>query len=141
MRRHPILTSIAGVFLVVFGILLATALAVWRAAHTDDARRVDHADAIVVLGAAQYNGTPTPVFVGRLEQAELLYHEHRASRVVVLGGNQPGDVTTEAASGRNYLIAHGLPPGSVWAEPEGNDTYESLQAAARFMRTRALHSA
>jgi len=141
IRRHPILTVVAVVVLAVLGILLATAVAVWRAAHTDDARRIDHADVIVVLGAAQYNGTPTPVFVGRLEQAELLYHEHRASRVLVLGGNQPGDVTTEAASGRNYLIGHGLPPASVWAEPEGNDSYESLEAAARFMRAHDLHSA
>ena len=141
IRRHPVLAVVASAALVTVGILLATAVAVWRAAHTDDARHVDHADLIVVLGAAQYNGKPTPVFVGRLRQAELLYHEDRAGNVLVLGGNQPGDVTTEAASGRNYLIEHGLPPESVWAAPEGNDTYESLQAAARFMRVHAMHSA
>ena len=141
LRRHPVLTAVVSAALVAVGILLATGVAVWRAAHTDDARHVDHADVIVVLGAAQYNGHPTPVFVGRLRQAELLYHEDRAPNVLVLGGNQPGDVTTEAASGRNYLIEHGLPPDSVWAEPEGNDTYESLQAAARFMRAHAMHSA
>ena len=141
IRRHPVLSGVAVLVLGVLGILLATAIAVWRAAHTDDARRVDHADAIVVLGAAQYNGTPTPVFVGRLEQAMLLFNEHRASRVIVLGGKEPGDVTTEGDAGRNYLIDHGLPASEVVAEPEGNDSYESLQAAAAYMKAHDLHSA
>jgi uncharacterized SAM-binding protein YcdF (DUF218 family) len=141
IRRHPVLSAVSILLLAVLGILVATAVAVWQAAHTDDARHVAHADAIVVLGAAQYNGTPTPVFVGRLEQAELLFHEHRSNRVIVLGGNQPGDITTEAASGRNYLIDHGVPPADVVAEPEGNDSYESLQAAANYMKSHDLHSA
>ena len=141
LRRHPLLTALSAVVLATLGILLATAVAVWRAAHTDDARRIDRADAIIVLGAAEYNGRPSPVFEGRLQQAALLYRENRADTVLVLGGNRPGDVSTEAAAGRNYLIGRGLPPASVWAEPEGNDTYESLQAAARFMNARDLHSA
>lgn len=141
IRRHPLLAAVSAIVMTAIGILLATGVAVWRAAHTDDARLVRRADAIVVLGAAQYNGTPTPVFAGRLEQAALLYREHRSDRVIVLGGNQPGDVTSEAASGRNFLIDHGLPPASVWAEPEGSDTYQSLQAAVRFMRSHGLHSA
>jgi len=141
IRRHPLLTATSVVVLAALGILLATAVAVWRAAHTDDASRIDRADAIVVLGAAEYNGRPSPVFEGRLEQAALLYRENRSDTVLVLGGNRPGDVSTEAAAGRNYLIDRGLPPASVWAEPEGNDTYESLQAAARFMKGRDLRSA
>ena len=127
--------------LTVLGILIATGVAVWRAAHTDDARHVMRADAIVVLGAAQYNGTPTAVFAGRLKQAELLFRERRAPEVIVLGGNQPGDVTTEGAAGRNYLIEQGLPPADVVSEPQGNDTYESLQAAANYMKAHDQHSA
>jgi uncharacterized SAM-binding protein YcdF (DUF218 family) len=141
IRRHLILSVISLVLLAVLGILVATGVAVWRAAHTDDASKVEHADAILVLGAAQYNGTPTAVFQGRLKQAELLFREHRASRVVVLGGNQPGDITTEAAAGRNFLIDHGVPPAAVWAEPQGNDTYQSLKAGVRFMKAHDLHSA
>jgi uncharacterized SAM-binding protein YcdF (DUF218 family) len=141
IRRHPVITATTAVLLAVLGVLVATGVAVWKAAHTDDARRIDHADVILVLGAAQYNGTPSAVFEGRLQQAALLYREHRSDRVIVLGGNKPGDVTTEAAAGRNYLIDKGLPPASVWAEPQGSDTYESLQAAAGFMKARDLRSA
>lgn len=141
IRRHPVLSAATLVVLAAFAVLLATATAVWRAAHTDDASRVDHADVILVLGAAQYNGRPSPVFQGRLDQAALLYRQHRASEVVVLGAGQPGDVTTEAAAGRNYLIGHGLPASSVQAQPEGSDSYESLQAAARYMRSKGERSA
>ena len=118
-----------------------TFVAVWQAAHTDDARRIERTDTILVLGAAEYDGRPTPVFQGRLEQAALLFHEHRADSVVVLGGKIPGDVTTEAQAGREYLMSGGLPGNHVFAVPEGNTTYESLQAAATFMRQHGLHSA
>ena len=141
IRRHPILSGIAALALLVFSLILATAVAVWRSAHTDDARRVEHADAIIVLGAAQYGGRPTNVFVGRLEQAELLYRESRAGTVIVVGGKQPGDVTTEGAAGRQYLLDRGLPASAVVAEGVGNDTYESLQAAVGFMKGHGLRSA
>jgi uncharacterized SAM-binding protein YcdF (DUF218 family) len=141
IRRHPILTGVAFVALAILGLVLATAVAVWHAAHTDDARRVDRADAIIVLGAAQYDGRPTNVFVGRLEQAVLLYHEGRASTVIVVGGKQPGDQTTEGSAGRDYLIQQGLPADAVVAEPVGNDTYESLQGAAKFMHAHGMQSA
>jgi len=125
----------------VLTLLVATGYAVFRAAHTDDARTIDSADTILVLGAAQYNGRPTPVFVGRLEQAALLFHENRAGSVIVLGGRLPGDATTEAQAGRDFLVGDGLPSDQVVAEPKGNTTYQSLQAAAALMRERGLHSA
>jgi uncharacterized SAM-binding protein YcdF (DUF218 family) len=141
IRRHPVLTVVT--FLIVGGlcVILATAVAVWRAAHTDDARHVDRVDAILVLGAAEYNGKPSNVFVGRLDQAALLFREGRADTVLVLGGNRPGDTTTEAAAGRTYLLDKGLPEASVVAEPTGNDTFESLRAAAGYMQAHDLHSA
>ena len=141
IRRHPILTGVAVVALAVFGLILATAVAVWRAAHTDDARRIDKADAIIVLGAAQYAGRPTNVFVGRLEQAVILYNEGRAPMVIVVGGKQPGDETTEGSAGRNYLIQKGIPSDAVVAESVGNDTYESLKGAADFMHAHDMQSA
>src|SRR5262249_5249908 len=111
------------------------------AAHHDDSSRIDHADVIVVLGAAQYNGRPSPVFEGRLEQAKTLFDRHFASAVVVVGANQPGDRTTEGAAGRNWLIAEGLPEGDVFADPVGTDTLQSLRAVATFMRRRGMRSA
>jgi uncharacterized SAM-binding protein YcdF (DUF218 family) len=141
VRRHPVLAFLG--FLVFGAVVLvgATAVAVWQAAHTDDARRVPHADTILVLGAAQYGGRPSPVFLGRLRQAELLFKENRADSVVVLGGKLPGDTTTEADAGRRYLVNDGLPVEQVFAEPEGNTTFESLRAAAQFMRGHGFHSA
>jgi uncharacterized SAM-binding protein YcdF (DUF218 family) len=141
VRRHPIVTALGMLVFFALGVLSATAVAVWQAAHTDDARRVDHADVILVLGAAQYSGRPSPVFAGRLEQAKLLFQQGRAGAIVVLGGNRPGDITTEAQAGREYLLAQGLPSADVFAEPQGNTTFESLEAAARFMRGMDLHSA
>lgn len=122
-------------------VLLLTAWAVWRAAHTDDASRVDRADAIVVLGAAQYQGDPSPVFAGRLEHAQLLYEQGRAEHVLVLGGGRPGDRSTEAEAGRDFLVAAGLPDDAVVAIPVGSTTLESLEAAAAWMRDHDLRSA
>jgi uncharacterized SAM-binding protein YcdF (DUF218 family) len=140
-RRHPFLSIIAFLAVVLASVVVATFLAVWRAAHTDDASTVERADAILVLGAAEYDGQPSPVFAGRLEHAQLLYDQHRAPLVMVLGGGQPGDVTTEAEAGRDYLVQQGLPPDAVVAEPVGHSTLESLRAAASYMRDHGLRSA
>jgi uncharacterized SAM-binding protein YcdF (DUF218 family) len=122
-------------------VLLLTGVAVWRAAHTDDASRVDEADVILVLGAAQYNGVPSPVFEGRLRHAALLYREGRADTIMVLGGSAPGDRSSEAAAGRDWLISAGVPSDSVVASPVGSTTLESLRAAAGWMAERDLASA
>src|SRR5512134_2610486 len=128
-------------FLVVL-VVGTTAIAVWRAAHTDDASRVDHADVILVLGAAQYDGNPSPVFEGRLRHAALLYREGRSPTIVVLGGSAPGDRTTEAEAGRDWLVEHeGVPTDAVVASPVGETTLESLEAAADWMEEQGLHSA
>ncbi|MFL5738197.1 MAG: YdcF family protein [Actinomycetota bacterium] len=141
IRRHPVLAVIFLALIGVVGVIAVTFFAVWRAAHTDDARLVDHADVIIVLGAAQYSGTPSPVFVGRLEQAANLYEQGRSTRVLVVGANQPGDHQTEAEAGRDWLVRDGLPSTAVFADPQGNTTLESLQGAASFMRARSLASA
>ena len=141
IRRHPILGSLVAVLVGVALVSGLTAFAVWRAAHTDDASRIDHVDAILVLGAAQYNGTPSPVFVGRLDHAVLLYQEGRADTVIVLGGSKPGDRSTEAEAGREYLVQHGLPDAAVVAEPVGSTTLESLRAAAAYMHDHDMRSA
>ena len=140
-RRHPYLSTAALLGVVLVAVVVVTFVAVWRAAHTDDASTVDRADAIVVLGAAEYDGRPSPVFVGRLGHAQLLYEQHRAPIVIVLGGGQPGDVTTEAEAGRDYLVQQGLPAEAVVAEPVGHTTMESLRAAAAYMLDHGLRSA
>jgi vancomycin permeability regulator SanA len=141
IRRHPVLAGVAFVLLVAVVVVGASALTVWRSAHHDDASEVDHADVILVLGAAQYGGEPSPVFEGRLDHARLLFDQGRAEAVMVLGGKQPGDVSTEADAGRAYLIARGVPAGSVLSSPVGRTTLESLEAAAKRMGRDDMRSA
>jgi uncharacterized SAM-binding protein YcdF (DUF218 family) len=141
VRRHPVVMAGFAVILVVLGLIVASAVAVWNAAHTDDARRIDRADAILVLGAAQYNGRPSPVFAGRLNQARVLYDQGRAPVIITLGANEPGDRTTEAEAGRDYLVGEGVPPDAVVAEADGADTFESLRAAAGYMDRHDMQSA
>jgi uncharacterized SAM-binding protein YcdF (DUF218 family) len=141
IRRHPVLLTLVSVVVAGVLILVVTAFAVWRAAHTDDASRIESADAILVLGAAQYDGDPSPVFEGRLLHAALLYREGRSDRVLVLGGSAPGDNVSEAEAGREWLISEGVPADAVDASPVGTTTLESLRAAASWMRERGLHTA
>ena len=141
LHRHPLVLASLFAVLAAVGVVVGTGIAVWRAAHVDAASRVDHADAIVVLGAAQYDGRPSPVFAGRLEHGALLYREGRAPTVLVLGGSRPGGVSTEADAGASYLEQQGVAAEDVVPIPEGNTTLESLRAAAAYMRGHDLRSA
>ena len=87
------------------------------------------ADVIVVLGAAQYDGDPSPVFQERLDHAAELYREGVARRIVTVGGGQSGDRTTEAAAGATYLADTGIEPTALIAVGSGDDTLASLRAA------------
>lgn len=123
------------------GLTAATAYAVVqiiRQGETDEARP---ADAIVVLGAAQYNGTPSPVFAARLEHAVALYQEGLAPWFVVTGGKQPSDRTTEAATARAYAEAHGVPASAILGEDQARDTLESMESVGAILRSRGLTSA
>ena len=104
------------------------AFRVWSVARIDDR---EPADAIVVLGAAQYNGVPPPVFQARLEHAAMLFEEGVAPQIITVGGNQPGDLYTEAGSGRAYLTQLGIPPEVILAVETGTNTVGSLQAVAQ----------
>jgi vancomycin permeability regulator SanA len=141
IRRHPLLATLGFVVLLSVGFMAGCAIVVWTAAHHDDASEIDRADAIVVLGAAQYDGEPSPVFAGRLDHAALLFEQGRADQVLVLGSGQPGDRFTEAEAGRRYLLDKGLPEEAIVPVPEGHTTFESLRAAAPVMREAGMDSA
>jgi len=141
IRRHPLVSTIALVVFVALGLVAASAVTVWRSAHHDGAADIDHADAIVVLGAAQYDGTPSPLFAGRLDHAALLWEQGKADLVVTLGSKQAGDRHTEAEAGRDYLIERGVPADRIVAIEIGHTTYQSLQAAAHELQDRGMHSA
>jgi uncharacterized SAM-binding protein YcdF (DUF218 family) len=119
-----IVLSIA--ILVVGGILGVMTL-VYLQARTDEARPVD---AIVVMGAAQYNGRPSPVFRARLEHALTLYNAGIAPMVVVTGGRQPGDEYTEAGVAADWLAERGVPEDAILMEDVGRSTLESLEGVA-----------
>jgi uncharacterized SAM-binding protein YcdF (DUF218 family) len=141
IRLRPVWAAVSFVLLLSLGFVAGCGIVVWRAAHHDDASEIDRADAIVVLGAAQYDGDPSPVFAGRLDHAALLYEQGRAARIVVLGAGQPGDRFTEAEAGRTYLMDKGVPEDAIIPVPEGHTTLESLEAAAPVMEDAGLGSA
>jgi vancomycin permeability regulator SanA len=140
-RRHPVWTVLLVLGLVAALLVGGAAFTVWRAAHHDAAADLDHADAIVVLGAAQYNGVPSPVFQGRLDHAVLLWQQGRADIMFTVGSKQPGDRYTEAGAGRAYLIDHGVPADRIVAVDIGHSTFQSLQAVTHEMHVRQLSSA
>ncbi|MEO8635765.1 MAG: YdcF family protein [Gemmatimonadales bacterium] len=97
-------------------------------ASRQDQRRL--CDAIVVLGAAQYNGRPSPVLRARLDHALALYNEGLAPQIVVTGGIGEGDRVSEATVGQQYLVAHRVPRSAVIVRPEGRSTQASITAVA-----------
>lgn len=98
-------------------------------------------DAIVVLGAAQYQGRPSPVFKARLDHAYSLYRSGKAPVVIVTGGKQPGDLYTEGQSGVRYLRNKGIPQSHLLAVGEGHNTLDSLRAVADAMKQRQIGAA
>jgi uncharacterized SAM-binding protein YcdF (DUF218 family) len=98
-------------------------------------------DAIVVLGAAQYAGRPSPVLRARLDHAANLWRLGYAPWLIVTGGRGRGDTTSEAAVGRRYLLRQGIPDSAILLEPEGRTTEASVRAVAAMMRERKLERA
>ncbi len=127
---------IAGGVAVVLAAGFAT-VRIWQQGATDERRP---ADAILVLGAAQYDGEPSPVFEARLEHAVALWKEGVAPWFVVTGGKLPGDRTTEAAVARRYAVAHGVPEDAIFGEDEAHNTLDSLAAVAVQLRDRNLRT-
>lgn len=123
MRR-----ALVGLALATLAVWLASLAAVLAAAGRDEAAP---ADAIIVLGAAQYNGRPSPVLRARLEHAASLYRRHLAPLVIVTGGTGEGDTTSEAAVARHWLLDAGVPDSAVRAVATGRTSEASLRAAAR----------
>ncbi|HEV2084505.1 MAG TPA: YdcF family protein [Gemmatimonadales bacterium] len=128
-----------------FGLILLAAVSIYTVAlvtvlvvSQQDQRRA--VDAIVVLGAAQYNGRPSPVLRARLDHALRLYNEGYAPRIVVTGGVGRGDTTSEAIVGRHYLLARDVVPGDVVVQPQGRSTQASMTAVADWLDAEGLHS-
>lgn len=131
-RRSRWLKRVAGlVALLVVGYLGVTAAQVVASANRDDR---GPADAIVVLGAAQYDGTPSPALQRRLDHALELYEDGLAPQIVLTGSKQPDDRYTEAFAGYRYLARRGVDEASLRLVDDGSSTWDSLAAAWRILR-------
>lgn len=123
---------------VTFALWVVSAAAVLIWSSRDEARP---AQAIVVLGAAQYAGRPSPVLRARLDHALDLWNRHLASILILTGGTGLGDTTSEAAVGRTYARKRGVPDSAILVESEGRTTSESMRAVAGMLEVRGLQSA
>lgn len=130
LRR--VVTAVLLLALVVVG---ATATSIWWVARGDDRTT---SDAILVLGASQFDGRPSSVLEARLEHAKRLFEQGVAPVVVTVGGGRPGDRFTEADAGERYLRDRGV--DQVVAVGEGSDTLRSIEAAERLLAERGWES-
>jgi uncharacterized SAM-binding protein YcdF (DUF218 family) len=136
MRLLKLPFKIAGVLVGIVLLYLAFTFAqVWWASRQHSSAS---ASAIVVMGAAQWNGKPSPVLKDRLDHAAALYRAGRAGEIIVTGGKKPGDRMTQGITGYDYLVAHGIPAAHVKLENQGTNSYQELSAAANIMRSEHL---
>jgi len=131
---------VAATVLVTLAVYFAISLAqVWLTGRDDSFDRSDtRVDAVVVLGAAQYDGRPSPQFAARLDHALLLWQRGLAESIVVTGGKQVGDRFTEAESGREYLVQRGVPVSAIRVETRGASTVASLETVAQELGDRRV---
>jgi uncharacterized SAM-binding protein YcdF (DUF218 family) len=115
-----------------------TTYRIWDQGGHDEQRP---AGAIVVLGAAQFNGSPSPVFAARLDHAVSLYLAGLAPYIVATGGKLDGDRWTEAEVARAYAIERGVPESAILMENRGRNTLESIDRVAEILRSRGIDEA
>jgi uncharacterized SAM-binding protein YcdF (DUF218 family) len=123
------LKVVLGLFALLVLYLGVTFVQVWWASRQAPARP-HPSSAIVVMGAAQYNGQPSPVLKARLDHAADLYEQGVAPMIVVTGGKKPGDRVTQGRTGFEYLRDRGIPESAIKIEVEGTNSYQELSAAA-----------
>jgi len=129
--------SLLSIFLLCLSYILIVFVQVWWNSTRDQART---ADAIVVLGAAQWDGIPSPVLEARLEQALKLYEEGLSPIIVTTGSRQTGDRFTEAYAGLTYLLERSVPESSILVVVDGRNTFESLSATANVLAEKQIGS-
>lgn len=123
------------------GATLLAAYTVYRIGAQGELDEAREADAIVVLGAAQFNGQPGGVFEARLQHAVDLWKAGHAPYLIVTGGKLPADRTTEAATARAWAIANGVPKEAILSEDRGRNTLESLEGVQRILAKDGMASA
>jgi len=142
VRPRSAVRDVGRIVLVGFvGVLLVGSYAtyrIWAQGQVDEQRP---ADAIVVMGAAQYDGRPSPIFAARIDHAVSLFRAGVAPTLVVTGGKADGDRTTEAASARDYAIARGVPSDAILVEDQSRTTEQSIRMVSTLLRDKGLSQA
>ena len=138
MMFRFIFRAIALIVAVIVAVPAYALFVTWNSAHNPSSRTL--ADVIVIPGASQLDGTPGDVLQARLDQAVRLFRAGVAPLIITVGSGAPGDRTTEADSGRRWLINNGVPRSAVIAIPEGRDTLTQTKAYVKEMRTRSIKS-
>ena len=128
---------IAAIVLLIIIVPLYVASQIWWTAHHPE---IHQSDVIVVLGAAQDNGKPTPILTERITQAKLAFESGLAPLIITVGGGQKGDLSTEAAASRNSLVAQHISRKAVIALPLGKDTLTSTVAYVSYRKSHNLKS-
>jgi uncharacterized SAM-binding protein YcdF (DUF218 family) len=126
--------------LTVIGLLVMIVLFSVRIGQQSTREEAQQADVILVLGAAEYRGRPSPVLRARLDHALELYHRRLAPRILTTGGPGGDPVFTEGGVGRSYLTGRGVPGEVIIVENEGESTVQSTAMAGEIMRRMGLHS-
>jgi uncharacterized SAM-binding protein YcdF (DUF218 family) len=129
---------VVGALVVAVLLVGGTAARVWQLGRVDQREPVDM---ILVLGAAQYDGRPSPVLEARLRHALALYQQGVAPRILTVGGAAAGDQFTEAQASEKWLVEKGVPGRAILAVDEGRDTLESFDVVAERANERGWHSA
>ena len=126
--------------LAVVAVVSFLAITAVQVVHTASLEEIHPADAIVVFGAAEYSGRPSPVLRARLDHALDVFHRGVAPVVITTGGAAGDPSFSEGGVGRDYLMRHGVPERSLIAETQGRDTAESAVRVGVIMRANGLHS-
>ena len=133
-RILKILTSLIIILLIVLGGLIVK---IYSQSNIDEAQI---ADAIVVLGASQWNGEPSPVFKARLDHAFYLYNQNLSSNVILTGGIGKGETISESQVGKNYLAGAGINEKDIFIEEIGHTSLQSLNEVVKILKEQNLNS-
>jgi len=140
-NQHPLRRWWARLLiLVALAVALFLTVTAVEVVSTASLQELHPADAIVVFGAAEYSGHPSPVLRARLDHALDIFHHGEAPVVITTGGAGDDPSFSEGGVGRDYLMRHGVPDRSLIAETQGRDTSESAARVGVIMRANGLHS-
>lgn len=122
------------VLLIIFSVLI---LKIYNQSTIDESQK---ADVIVVLGASQWNGSPSPVFMARLDHALVLYKSNYATKIILTGGISKKDLISESLVGKNYLMGKGIIQEAIYIEEEGHTSWQSLNQVVQILEEQNLNS-